>query len=305
MNTSYNKDLILEQGWKTVLLNPFAIVHPCFSKPTLFELKPRLVKVTNGENKNATSERNKTNNPSKANPISKVSHNNNHSNTKNDNRVFIISNKKLDKPEMKVNSDLEVEDLDVIPSTSRNKNNSDSQSQLKKLRAKSSSSDSEPENYTKSYRLKFGESILHNMVKHVKDENSYLHYFYQLLEFEHMLKNEPLDRRKEYEIIPLPNFNKMNVGKIKHSTTEIHQYKKIQRRKKLETNKNQHIARDRKISSLNVKNDGFPWWEIKTQLRCDTLKNFEGYCDDETKYDNFLIRLIEVEEELKESRDRQ
>ena len=120
MNTSYNKDLILEQGWKTVLLNPFAIVHPCFSKPTLFELKPRLVKVTNGENKNATSERNKTNNPSKANPISKVSHNNNHSNTKNDNRVFIISNKKLDKPEMKVNSDLEVEDLDVIPSTSRN-----------------------------------------------------------------------------------------------------------------------------------------------------------------------------------------
>ena len=214
--------------------------------------------------------------------------------------MFIISNKKLDKTERKVDSNLEIEDLDVIPSTSRNKNNSDSQSQLKKLRAKCSSTDSEPEHYTKSYRLKIGESILHNMVKHTNDENSYLHYFYQLLEFENMLKNEPLDQRNEFVIMPLPNFNKRNVCRIKRSTTQIHPSMKIQRQKRLESNKNKHVARGSQISSLNVNNDVTFYWEIKTQLRCDTLKNFEGYCEDEIKYDNFLIRLIEVEEELKE-----
>ena len=304
MNTSYNKNLIAEQGWKTVLLNPFVIVHSCFSNPTSFELEPRLVKVANEANKDVTAERDKTIKPSKAKPISKVSHNNRNSNINNDNRVFIISNKKLDKSEMKVDSNLEVEDLDDIPSTSRNKNNSDSQSQLKKLRAKSSSSDSEPENYTKSYRLKIGESILNNMVKHTNDENSYLHYFYQLVEFENMLKNEPLDQRNEFEIMPPPNFNKRNVSKIKRSTTEIHHSKEIQRRKTSDSFENKHIARDRQISSLNVNSDVIFYREIRTQLRCDTLNNFERYCEDENKYDDFLIRLIEVEEELKEGGER-
>ena len=139
------------------------------------------------------------------------------------------------------------------------------------------------------------------MVNHTNDENSYLHYFYQLLEFENMLKNEPLDQRNEFKIMPPPNFDKRTVSKIKCSTTEIHQSKKIQRRKKPVSNKNKHIARDRQISPLNVNNDVTFYWKIKTQLRCDTLKNFEGYCEDEIEYDNFLIRLIEVEEELKES----
>ena len=158
----------------------------------------------------------------------------------------------------------------------------------------------ELEHCTKSYRLKIGESILHNMVKHNSDENNYLHYFHQLLEFENILKNEPLDQRNEFEIMPLSNFNKKNVCKIKRSTTQIHPSMKIQRRKKMDSNKNKHVARGSQISSLNVNNDVTFYWEIKTQLRCDTLKNFERYCEDEIEYDNFLIRLIEVEEELKE-----
>ena len=142
------------------------------------------------------------------------------------------------------------------------------------------------------------------MVKHTNDENSYLHYFYQLLEFENMLKNEPLDQRNQFEIMPLQNFNTRNECKIKRSTTEIYPSKKIQRRKKLDSNKNKQISRGSGISSLNVSNDVTFYWEIKTQLRCDTLKNFEGYCEDEIEYDNFLFRLIEVEEELKESEGR-
>ena len=72
----------------------------------------------------------------------------------------------------------------------------------------------------------------------------------------------------------------------------------------MDSNKNKHVARGSQISSLNVNSDVIFYRKIRTQLRCDTLNNFERYCEDENKYDDFLIRLIEVEEELKEGGER-
>ena len=68
---------------------------------------------------------------------------------------------------------------------------------------------------------------------------------------------------------------------------------------------NESFARESQITALNENNDRTFLLEIKNQLRCDTLKNFEVYCEDETKYDIFLKLLIDVEEEIIERVERQ
>ena len=302
MNTSYNKDRVVENGWKVVLLNPFVKIRPYFKQPTAFELKRILRKGPKNEKENVLIGQNKTIQPSKeANPVVESSPNSKYSDGKNKERVFIISNKKLDNSKIKVDSVLEVEDIEVIPSTSMNKNNIDPQPQLKRLHAKSSSSDSEPANYTKSHRLQIGENILRHMAEKINEENCYLHYFHQLLEFEDMLKNEPLDPKYEFEITPFPNYNNRNVPKVKSSFSQIQQSEKNKkRRKKLHSWIHESVALEPQIPELSVNNNNTFYLEIKSQLRCDTLKKFELYCEDEEKYDIFLKRLIDVEEEIKE-----
>ena len=120
INTSNNKDRIAENGWKLVLLNPFLKIHSYFSQPTLFELNPRLEKGPNDEDENVAIDKNKTIKTSKVNSTFKASPDFKNSDIKNEERLFIISNKKLDNVQIKVNPALEVDDLEVIPSTSMN-----------------------------------------------------------------------------------------------------------------------------------------------------------------------------------------
>ena len=305
INTSYNKERIVENGWKMVLRSPFVKIHYYFSQPTSFELTKRLGKGPKTEKENVAIGKNKTIKTSKVKSTFKVSPSIENSDIKNEERVFIISNKQLDKVQSKAESVLEVEDLEVAPSTSMNKNNIVSQSQLNRLHANSSSSDSEPKNYTKSYRLKIGEDILRIMVEHTNDENSYLHYFHQLLEFEDMLKNTPLDQINDFEITPILTHHNRNVSKVKNSISQIRQSEKTKTRKTSHSSMNESFARESQITALNENNDRTFLLEIKNQLRCDTLKNFEVYCEDETKYDIFLKLLIDVEEEIIERVERQ
>ena len=116
-----------------------------------------------------------------------------------------------------------------------------------------------------------------------------------------MLKNEPLDQRYEFEIAPFPNDNKRNVPKVKSSVLQKQQSKKNKkRRKKIQSWIHESVALEPQIPELSVNNNNTFYLEIKSQLRCDTLKKFELYCEDEEKYEIFLKRLIDVEEEIKE-----
>ena len=293
MNTSFNKERVVENGWKAVLISPFVRIHSYFLQPTAFELRQILGNGPKDET---------------ANPIIGVSSNSKNSDGTNKESVFIISNKKLDKSQIKVDTDLKVEDIEAIPSTSMHKNNTNSELHLKRLHAKRLSSDSEPENYTKSYRLRIGENILRNMVKQTNNENSYLHYFYQLLEFENMLKNKPLDQRIEFEITPFPKYNKQNVPIVKSSISQIQQSqekKKNNIRNKSHSQKYESLAREPQMPVLTMNNDSTFDLEMKNQLRFDTLKNFERYFEDENKYEIFLTLLTNVEEEIKERKERQ
>ena len=103
MNTSYNKERVVENGWKAVLLSPFVRIHSYFVQPTAFELRQILGKGTEDETDN---------------PMFGVSSNGKHSGGTNKENLFIISNKKLDKSQIKVDTDLKVEDIEAIPSTS-------------------------------------------------------------------------------------------------------------------------------------------------------------------------------------------
>ena len=146
------------------------------------------------------------------------------------------------------------------------------------------------------------------MVKQTNNENSYLHYFYQLLEFENMLKNKPLDQRIEFEITPFPKYNKQNVPIVKSSISQIQQSqekKKNNIRNKSHSQKSESLAREPQMPVLTMNNDSTFDLEMKNQLRFDTLKNFEMYFEDENKYEIFLTLLTNVEEEIKERKERQ
>lgn len=305
INTSDNKDRIAENGWRAVIFNPFVQAHSYFFKYNTVELAPELGQEIEENNENTKTEKNKTIQSSGLHSVSKSFPHVKENTKENKENVFILSNKIRDKSKMKVDSDLELEDLEAFPSTSKNKNNdtlsTSSQPQMKIIHTKSSSSDLEPEIYTKSIRLKIGETILRNMVEQTKtpyNENAYLHYFYQLLEFENLSKNGTLDQRSDFEILPFKNFDQRTVSKIKCSISQADQSNKIQIQKQSENNRNSKTDRDFQIS---VSNDNTFNLEIRNQLRCDTLKHYEMYCEDENLYDIFLNMLIEAEEELKDS----
>ena len=308
MNTSDNKDRIAENGWRSVIFNPFFQAYSYFFKSNTDELAPDLDQDIKENKENTKTEKKETVQSSGLHSISKSFPHVKDFAKDNKASVFIISNKIRDKSKMKVDSDLELEDLEAFPSTSKNKNNDTlstySQPPMKMIHIKSSSSDSEPEIYTKSTRLKIGETILRNMVEQTKtpyNENAYLHYFYQLLEFENLSNNGTLDQRSDFEVLPFKNFDQRNVSKTRCSISQADQSNKMQIQNQSDNNENRMTSRDFQISVSNVSNDNTFNLEIRNQLRCDTLKHYEMYCEDENQYDIFLNMLIEAEEELKDS----
>ena len=115
MNTSYNKDRIINDGWETVLLNP--LTCSCFSNPSSVEVIPISGQVSgNAEESSAKRETGKEEQP-KSKVCCKPSSNTYTSGAENCERVFTISKKDLDKPKVTINSDLEVEDLEIEEKT--------------------------------------------------------------------------------------------------------------------------------------------------------------------------------------------
>ena len=231
MNTSYNKDRVIEDGWKIVIMNSLISIlyrirkiNRYFSSPnnhtdvqnyTQNECK----KILGNDPSNSTTNYQQTS--------SADSSQNTKLNRTVKSGIFVISGPEIEHFPISHTSnfaDLTIEDLEQLVSTRRSE-----QASLKRelrLLSTGSSTDSEykPDdcNQSISYRVQKGKEILSEMQMRLNNEHAYIHYFRQLLEFEGLVNPHLNDQIQEFRIEPFITFPTIQRSKIKNKNINNH-----------------------------------------------------------------------------------
>ena len=264
MNTSHNKDLVVDQGWKTTIQNALSLPLP-------FNLKRSIQDVQQNQWLQ-------------------------NSNEESTGKVFTISNS-LEHCERKSESfGISISEQVIFPSSYETKKQKlDSEKSKVPTPMRSSSTEttfSENQRFNQGNRLYFGEQILQRMMNSMEVESSYLHYFRELLRLEEMLKIDG-DTGEEFEIQELDQIQKLKSEKTKcsksiYTNTAIDvKYKNnyVNRRSK----NSKHEQMDPMTNLLFSKSK-------RIKLRRQTMSNFHLFCTTEEAYSDFLNILINLEE---------
>ena len=122
----------------------------------------------------------------------------------------------------------------------------------------------------------------------MNNENAYVHYFRQLLEFERSVNLHLDDTFKEFRIEPFITFPTTQRSKIKNRNINNHkkQTKKVQ-------DKSKTIAGEQSCSHQKS-----PEQFLRKQLRLEILNKVSSNIIDENDYNDLLNDLINLEEGL-------
>ena len=147
-------------------------------------------------------------------------------------------------------------------------------------------SDSEEENQLppRSYHLEIGESLLSKMVNSINNEDEYLHYLTQLSQLEEHInkKHEFSEEYNPFHIIDYPTKKK---GKIKSNQPKP---------ENSDDNWSKNVSASN--NELNVQLLGKLIDRMET--RKSLLANYQEYCNDEVSYSKFCDMLFDFEENL-------
>jgi len=286
MNTSYHKSRIVDNGWKSVILNcvaaPFYFVFPQRRTPN--SKRPRisiLPSLTTEKNTNT-----------KDSQVIKQVHGNKQSN------ISIISKLAVDIDSTANISDHCQQKHGPAQSTSK-ANNTIPGTENAILLVRNISLDSESEVGDKvprkSYRLRMGEEILRNMLTNINNEDGYMHYFRQLIEFENSVKCRESGNLDGFQIVPFSSSNCTKQCKIKFSGICLTDDTTSGRRKPTEISR----SKNKPLEEIALKvNFTVALVLDRIQLRQDILKHFQTYCDDEESYESFINIIFDFEESL-------
>ena len=258
MNSTHNKDLIVDQGWKATIRNALSL--PISFKPN---------KSIQNSKKDQFLHRSKKEDPS---------------------RIFTITDSSVsyeDRPDVcHISIERQNSPASLLNKTDINSNNA----QIPTL-IKSSSTDttiSENVRYNQGNRLYISEQILRRMSDSVMTESSYLHYFRELLRLEEILEIEG-NTGEGFEIVEFDQLPKMKLEKVKSYNLKREKNDLIVENKnnrfhsneKLEPMKNLHLSPSERIA-----------------IRLETIKDFQVYCKNDDVYNSFLNIVINLEENL-------
>ena len=269
MNTSYNKDRIIDDSWKSVILNAVKSLFWFISKR----------KTSDVEQKSQDSKERKSNDEriSIENKQPKESHL-----QESDVSIISIDNKK--------------KETNMNPCTSNGKHSTTDANKVRSSVCNQSSTDSEADGHkntpAKSQRLKKGESLLSGMWHNINDEEAYNHYFKQLLELEYPSNKTTDDHFDAFNIV------------IYHKSFLTPKSWKPKRSKENQNNYETSSSKSGK-SFQNSWFDETPLCanfvidlEGRVKMRKSRLEGFLVNCDDESTYEVFINTLISFEEEL-------
>ena len=276
MNTKYNKDRILDYGWKQVIVNSVTVFCPTVRR-----------QEQNVQNDMALKNLEKDQ-PSK--------------------HIAAKENEIKIEPDLSIISfEPQFDDPNAKPCSSNEANGNDDQEHkevVKKVRqlctrgvypdsSLDTDSDSDaPLPLPKSYRLQKGIEILSHMWSNIYVEDVYIHYLRQMIELEDFVKNGY--NVKNFEIQKHLNIFAKSRCKIKTSfLPEIFPGLTLD-------NRNHDVTRSKtkptKDLMLDVRFVGEFYERIRQ--RQDKLENFLLSCDDEASFEDLVKQLIIFEEDL-------
>ena len=286
MNTSYNKNRIIEDGWKIVIMNPLKSILYRIHKLNNYFSSPN--HQTDVQNILGNSSSNST-----LNDQVKDSSQNPKLDRTLSSDIFVISRLEIEHfPTSHTSNfvDLTIEDLEEVVCT-----RSSEQAILKhelRLLSPSSSMDTEYDPYDCNrpinYRVQKGKEILSEMQRRLNNENAYIHYFRQLLEFERLFNLHLNDPIKGFRIEPFITFPTTQRSKIKNKNINNHK-----KQTKNTQDKSKTIAGKQSLSDQKS-----PEQFIRKQLRLGMLNKISSNIIDENDYNEFLNNLINLEERL-------
>ena len=285
MNTSYNKERIIEDGWKIVIINSISGMFCC------------LPKVENSAEKSGHRSKNKTIYMTTSADIElKDFSNAPNSSTTPKTSTETCPNEEQDQPTRPDIFVISNPSFDTLPSASTSNNLLSSNNKISPL-SRDQSIDSESESSVripKSYRVKIGEKIMTKMLEQLNDENAYLHYFKQLVEFEELLSQADFNADKKFKIQPFVQLPTLKHFKTKYVNADTHKMK-TDHGKPDETENN---LRTVTIDPIQLNSYHSSDYLIKMQLRRAILKQFPMFVSDEKLFVSFVNSLIEFEEGL-------
>ena len=298
MNTSYNKDRIINDGWKIVILNVLIKPYLFYKNVSSVDQLSIPIQSLNGTTGNLN--KNSDNLDPESNSILETSSDPITSDQSLKMKIFTISTRDFNSTKIQSNQCMEIEDLDAVPSTSRNKINNLTPHQPKTLSTRSESSESE--HYYKNSRLRTRKKIFGNMLEEMENEDAYFHFFHELLEFEQLLKEKKLNEFINFDIHPFENIKKLEYDKVKASGTINRQYEKIKNGKQMRRKRGGNTY-EILTPSAKMKENGSQTFSMKVQLRRAAIKHLlqlVKFWDDEDLYDDSFNSLIDLEESLAE-----
>ena len=272
MNTSYNKDRVVDDGWKSVILNAVKSICRC------------LTSSINVDKNNGWM-------PDEEPKECKESESDNNI-IKHNQRKPRGSNFK--EPDVSIISlENESKETDQRACTSNGRYCTHSESTKENKICSQSSTDSESDDYkaTKSQRLKKGETLLSGMWHNLGNEEAYTHYFKQLLELEYPTNKPTVDHYNNFNVIP---FNHASLKEKSFQTKHSEVNKKIQKT----YNKYPKSLKNSRFNENPLNVDFIIEFEERMTRRQNRLEGFLINCDDENAYEHFINLFISFEEGL-------
>ena len=278
MNTKYNKDRILDDGWKKVILNSVMAFSPKIRRQATTS-EDHLAVSTNKEPDSEMTKESET--------------------------------KKIDADLLIVSFEYDAKDSDVKPSTSdEGISNSgciqtdERQSEVTRSKRviypdssiETETDDDTPKEVPKSYHLQKGTEILALMWLSLEKEEAYIHYFRQLLKLEDLAKDEKSKQRvKKFEVSLFSDcLVKPSVFRRKTSDpSRIRQQTNPVRGNVGLTNSKSH-----KSSELRLDVSFIGELLDRIEQRRYNMEGFQMSCENDTLFEDFVAKLISFEEAL-------
>ena len=298
MNTSHNKNLVIDEGWGNTIRNTLGLPENIniLSANGITQYIPRWNQCTITEindNDGATSK----------DPIAIISSKeletapSNEALTRHSN--LTSETLALCKSKETVNV-LETENTinvpDIKPSTSKNEVISSQDTTLENIvKNLDSESDEDDLNLPISYHLVLGEEILSFMVKYLSDELSYLHYLKELSKFNELFTHDP-NGVNNFRMTHITDCPTLKNSRIKCSSSE----KRMRGRKRKDTNSK---IRPKSRISLAKEESAAECGTIccftrKLEIRKNLLERYQDYCCDEESFDSLITVIFDIEETL-------
>ena len=303
MNTSFNKERIIDEGWKTVILNIIIKPYLRFSNFSSFELQSRSIQMSKDTKGNTSGNENDVSHELITNRPLQESHDLKSSDKPHEKSISIIAIKEFDRSKFKTGQTLEMSDLETLPSTSMNKNTTILDQEQNHLVTRCSSSDSESDKDSKKFRLMTRKEILANMEKHIYNNDAYFHFFHQLMKFEQILVEDKLEEIDSFHVKPYQNVKRIKLGNVKNLNSRNRPCKEVAKGKNMDPLVNTKSKNEFSSPSVNTKINDNQTYLMKLQLRRAAIKQLAQICkhwDDEDVYKDFFNGLVDLEEALAE-----